>query len=66
MDNEYYHLDQLPDSECIVKFKDNTRICGNCKHLIFKDYKHHVGICRLIRLNRRFTDLCVHEEENHE
>lgn len=63
MDNEYYQLDSLPDPECNVKFKYNPHKCGNCRHLIFKDYKHNEGLCRLTRLNRCFTDICVHEEE---
>lgn len=63
--NDYYYLDQLPDPECTVKIKikDNARTCGNCNHLIFKDYKERTGSCRLTRLYRRFSDCCLHEEE---
>ena len=59
----YYHIDQLPDPECTVNIKDNPHKCGNCKYLIFKDHRHNEGLCRITRLNRRYTDLCVHEEE---
>lgn len=41
---------------------NNSRICGNCCHLIFKDYKHHDGECRLTRLHRNFEDICVNED----
>ena len=37
--------------------------CGNCSHLILKDYEHQDGTCRVTRQHRRFTDICVHEEE---
>lgn len=63
MNNDYYQLDQLPDPECTVKFKDNPHKCGNCKYLIFKDHRHNEGLCRITRLHRCYTDLCVHEEE---
>lgn len=48
-----------------IKKLDNTGefTCGNCHHLIFKDYKERTGSCRLTRLYRRFTDICVHEED---
>lgn len=59
--DKYYHLDQLSDSECTVKFKEN--ICGTCHHLIFKDFRHREGLCNLCRLHRCFDDPCVHEEE---
>ena len=50
---------------------DNTRIqlpknynkCGNCYHLIFRDYKHNEGLCNLTRLHKCFTDRCVHDED---
>lgn len=57
----WYDLDSLGDPECIVKFKDYT--CGQCHHLIFKDYRHREGLCNLCRLYRCFDDPCVHEEE---
>ena len=60
---KYYQLDQLPDSEYTVKLKDNPLKCGNCHHLIFRDYKHNEGLCNITRLHRCFTDKCVHEEE---
>lgn len=59
----YYHLDQLPDSDCIVKFNEDYFKCGNCHHLIFRDYKHNEGLCNITRLYRCFSDRCVHEEE---
>ena len=59
---EYYHISDMPDPECIVKPKDYCK-CGNCHHLIFKDYEHHEGLCNLTRLHRRFEDLCVHDED---
>lgn len=37
--------------------------CMDCNHLIFKDYKERCGQCRLTRLYRRFSDICLHEEE---
>lgn len=58
---EYYHLDNMPDPECIVKPKDNT--CGACHHLIFKDHMHREGLCNLYRLHRCFDDRCQYEEE---
>lgn len=58
---KYYDLDRLSDPECNVKFKDYT--CGQCHHLIFRDYKHNEGLCDLTRLHRCFYDPCVHEEE---
>ena len=63
--NKYYQLDQLPDpdTEYTVKFKDNPHKCGKCRYLIFKDYKHNSGTCTITRLERCFTDICVHEEE---
>ncbi len=60
---EYYHLDKLSNHDCIVKVKDNFRTCGNCSHLIFKDYEHHEGTCSVTRLHRNFESPCVHEEE---
>lgn len=40
----------------------HAHICGDCLHLIFKDYKERCGQCRLTRLYRRFTDICVNED----
>lgn len=51
------------DDKCIVKVKEDYNKCGNCKHLIFKDYRERTGACRLTRLYRRFEDLCVHDED---
>lgn len=59
--DEYYHLNDMSNGECIVKFKENT--CGACHHLIFRDYRHNEGLCNLTRLHRCFYDPCVHEEE---
>ena len=51
---------KLPDPDN----RDSTyNRCGNCRYLIFKDYKEQTGSCRLTRLYRRFEDLCVHDEE---
>ena len=58
---EYYHLDNMPNDECIIKFKENT--CGACHHLIFKDFRHREGLCNLCRLHRCFDDRCKYEEE---
>lgn len=60
----YYDLDQLPDpdTEYTIKFKSDLT-CGNCNHLIFKDFRHREGLCNLCRLHRCFEDPCVHEEE---
>lgn len=61
--DDYYHLDNMPDNKCIVKFKEDYKKCGNCRHLIFKDFKHQEGLCDLTRLHRCFYDLCVHDED---
>jgi hypothetical protein len=61
--NEYYQLSQLPDPDCIVKFNADYFKCGNCHHLIFKDYDHKDGTCRVTRLHRNFNSPCVYEEE---
>lgn len=53
----------LSNNEYIVKDNENFNKCGNCKNLICKDVIHHEGICKLTRLYRRFTDLCVHDED---
>lgn len=50
------------DTFCIPIDKKQF-VCGNCRRLIFKDYKHHQGICRLTRLPRDFESHCDHEEE---
>lgn len=55
--------DNTQISEPYMKVKGGEFTCGNCKHLIFKDYKECTGSCRLTRLYRRFTDRCIHEEE---
>ena len=62
----YYDLDKMPDPECTVKFKYEDlpiNSCGQCHHLIFRDYRHNEGLCNLTRLHRCFYDRCVHEEE---
>ena len=41
----------------------SVKHCGNCEHLIFKDYRNKDGICRITRLHRNFESPCVHEEE---
>lgn len=51
-----------------IKKLDNTdsfnfRTCGNCYHLIFKDYKHCEGFCEKLRISRRFNYPCIHEED---
>lgn len=58
----YYHLDQLPDPDCTVKFKDD-HTCGNCRRLIFKRYDERRGFCRILRIHRYFEDSCKYEEE---
>lgn len=40
----------------------HAHLCEDCLHLIFKDYKERCGQCRLTRLYRRFTDICVNED----
>lgn len=37
--------------------------CGKCRHLIFKNYYRMQGFCDLVRIDRNFEDMCVHEEE---
>ena len=49
-----------------IKKLDNTDsfdTCGNCHHLVFKDYKHPEGFCEKLRISRRFNYPCVHEED---
>lgn len=41
----------------------SVKHCGNCEHLLFKDYKVMKGFCDLVRIDRNFEDPCVHEEE---
>ena len=61
---DYYSLERdLPDIDLTVEFKDNPHRCGNCSYLILKDYDHQDGTCRITRQHRRFTDICLHEEE---
>lgn len=62
-ESDYYHIADMSDPECIVKIKENYHKCGDCKYLIFKDYRYNSGTCRICRLHRMFTDRCVHEEE---
>ena len=59
---DYYSLDELP-REYILKLKNNPHKCGDCRYLIFKDYKHHSGTCTINRLERSFSDICTHEED---
>lgn len=54
----YYHLDQLPDHECTVKVKDNAYTCGNCTHLIFKNYHRCTGTCFYTHRIKSFYDKC--------
>ena len=63
VNKDYYSLDDLPKEEVKVELKDNPHKCGNCKYLIFKDYDHKDGTCRVTRVHRRFNDICVHGEE---
>lgn len=43
-------------------YADCNRCC-KCRHLIFKYYKEHKGICDLVWIDRNFEDICVYEEE---
>lgn len=43
--------------------QDNARTCGNCKHLIFKNYKNCSGTCFYTHMIMSFYDKCYHEEE---
>lgn len=63
VNKDYYSLDDLPKEEVKVELKYNPHKCGNCRYLIFKDYKHNSGTCTINRLERSFTDICTHEEE---
>jgi hypothetical protein len=54
---------QVSSTDCIVKFNADYFKCGNCHHLIFKDYDHKDGTCRVTRLHRNFNSPCVYEEE---
>lgn len=63
VNKDYYSLDDLPKEEVKVELKDNPHKCGKCRYLIFKDYKHNSGTCTINRLERCFTDICVHEED---
>ena len=46
----------------IIEKNSSPIICGKCYHLIFKDYRHHEGLCNLVRLHRNFEDICVNED----
>lgn len=41
---------------------NTSRICCNCSHLIFKDYRHHEGVCSISHLPRNFEDICINED----
>lgn len=56
------HKEAIEEIRSIVN-KDNPHKCGKCRYLIFKDYKHNSGTCTINRLERSFTDICVHEED---
>ena len=43
--------------------QNNIFKCGNCNHLIFKNYKYEEGYCDQVRMYRNFADRCLHEEE---
>ena len=43
--------------------KDNPYTCGNCSHLIFKNYKNCSGTCFYTHRIKSFYDRCEHEEE---
>lgn len=51
------------DRFIIPLLKKHDNICGNCIHLIFKDYKHMCGICSTTGIDHNFEDKCDHEEE---
>lgn len=53
--------DVLNKSVCTRDY--SVKHCMNCKHLIFKQYDNRRGYCRILRMHRRFSDPCVHEEE---
>lgn len=63
--DKYYDFNQLPTDLNHLPVPDayHGRHCMDCNHLIFKDYKERTGCCRLTRLYRRFSDICVYEEE---
>lgn len=63
VNKEYYSIEDLPKEEVKVELKDNPHKCGKCRYLIFKNYKYNSGTCRICRLHRSFTDICVHEED---
>lgn len=43
--------------------KTDDHTCGNCSHLIFKDFEHHEGTCSVTRLHRNFESPCALEED---
>lgn len=74
---KFLHIKNIDDNETHankvtkedIKKLDNTdssddyHKCGNCKYLINKDYRYNSGTCEICRIFRRFTDICIHEEE---
>ena len=52
------------DRFCIpILKKDDPYTCGNCTHLIFKNYKNCSGTCFYTHRIKSFYDRCEHEEE---
>lgn len=47
----------------LLKKQDNICTCGNCTHLIFKNYKNFSGTCFYTHRIKSFYDRCEHEEE---
>ena len=65
------NIDNLCISDLLVKchrkiemIEKNSSpiICGKCHHLIFRDYRHHEGLCNLIRIHRNFENVCINED----
>lgn len=51
-----------------IKKLDNTdssetRTCGNCSQLIFRDYRHCEGTCCITHFIKSFNDICDHIED---
>lgn len=59
----YISVSEIENFKIPLLKEENYHKCGNCHHLIFKDYKHNEGLCNLTRLHRCFYDLCVHDED---
>ena len=54
----------IEDSLCkVVCTRDySVKNCGNCEHLIFKDYRHNDGTCDFTHRFKSFYDVCDKEE----